>query len=256
MSYLRQALRFRYPVTVANDGSSTVDVEITVPPRWDHFWGNIRSDAFDVILTAADGVTVLDFQRSSFNLATRTLVLQVGAFPVLNDADTESLIWLYYGDAAATDEAGTPVIGATVNGVVYLGQPTVPRIDVTRRPRATLSDIVDKSTDEIVYIWFHIGQLLERQRHPDGGSITFEEVKDVRVQVIEDGAVRPGMAGLVSKFALDQSDRLWVGAGVQAGISDQDFTVSVRIGTEIPSQTNHRVLNPRALLRVRDLTED
>ena len=113
MAYLDSALRFRHPVTVRGDGTANIDVSITIPQDWDHFWDNVRADGFDVVLTAADGVTVLDFQRATWTPASRDGVLQVGGLSVAADADTDSCIWLYYGDPSAADRAGTPTIGST-----------------------------------------------------------------------------------------------------------------------------------------------
>lgn len=255
MGYLRPELRFRHPITVANDGTATVDVEIDIPEHWDHFWDNVRSDGFDAILTAADGVTVLDFLRVSFDVPTRDATMQIGALDVAADADTDSLVWLYYGDAAAADEAGAPVIGSTVPGVPYLGLPTEPAVNVTRRPRQRLSDVVDKASSEVVYVWFHLDSLLEKRLHTDGGALRWEEIKDAKVTVLEDGEARSTMTGLTHKYAIDARGRLFVGAGIQAGIDSHDFTISLEVGTTIPPAANHRILNPRALLRVRDLTE-
>ena len=67
------------PVTIDGSGATagTHDFEVTIPADWDDFWDNIRSDGNDIVLTDADGKSILNFQfKSGFNLPNRSLTLQ------------------------------------------------------------------------------------------------------------------------------------------------------------------------------------
>ena len=55
---------WRRPVAIDNSAGSSgsIDWTLTVPAFDDLFWGNIRSSAQDLRVTAADGVTLLTFE--------------------------------------------------------------------------------------------------------------------------------------------------------------------------------------------------
>ncbi len=81
--------------------------------------GHVSSaSGHDIVFTASDGVTLLDFQRESYSATSGQFVAWV-RLPVLS-ASLNTIIYMYYGNATATDQS-TSSIWSGYDGVWHLG---------------------------------------------------------------------------------------------------------------------------------------
>lgn len=107
MGWLSTEYRYRAPVTVdCSGGGGAVGVVTSIPGDWDQFWSVILPSGIDVVVTGADGVTVLDYERS-FNAAARTFTLTIG--PVSLPETGAHVLWVYYGNPAETVDRAVSV---------------------------------------------------------------------------------------------------------------------------------------------------
>ncbi len=257
MGWFNEAYSFRAPITIDNTGIALVESLLIVPPNWDHFWENVLASGLDIVITAADGETVLDFSRAlTFDVPTR-----VGPFTIENYVTPaitgKVLAWIYYGNPdEVTSRSVVSSISVFMASAIYLGQPTAPKVQPSRRRRNQLGGLVEKTVAETVLVWWELDSLLERRRRAHEGSLRYEEVFTAEMAVFQDGEERANMKIEADmRFATDEQGRTWLGAPVTQGIDRQAFSLSVTIGTQIPALDSHRVLEPRALLRVQDLSE-
>jgi hypothetical protein len=250
--------KYRAAVTVDNSaGSATGDIQFTVPDDWDHFWDTIQTDGDDIRLVGADGQTLLSYDLSAFTYATRTMTIQVDAATLSGVAGMD-LIWLYYGNSSATDGTSVVAIASAKAAYVELGTPSTHRLTAqperpgTDRPRAYLQ----KTADEQLYVWWRVDQLLERRGRAYMSSIKYEELYSAVVTVSLAGVSQGAMVtGTKQRFVELFDGSLWVRFFVQAGTTANTYTVEGLLRTVIPDMTQHRILAPRALLRVKNVSE-
>lgn len=114
MAWYDSAWRFRTPLTIANhSGVSAPEGQITIPKSLGRFWDNVSETFLDVRVTAADGVTPLDwaFHGGTPNRTNRTATIQIDdhdvATPYGNAAASASVgAWLYWGNDDANLASG------------------------------------------------------------------------------------------------------------------------------------------------------
>ncbi|MGD0022992.1 MAG: DUF2341 domain-containing protein, partial [Smithellaceae bacterium] len=93
-----------------------------------------RSDGFDLLFTSSDGTTVLPYEREKYTNVTGELVAWVKVPTLSSTADT--VLYLYYGNAAATDQQNVSnVWDSNYRGVWHLKE----------NPRGTAPQIKDST---------------------------------------------------------------------------------------------------------------
>ncbi|MAF72414.1 MAG: hypothetical protein CMH39_00130 [Micrococcales bacterium] len=102
MSWYNSNYKFREPVTAFNNTSATtVDIELVIPSDFPRFWDNVASDNDDVVITASDGQTKLDFQVSSWNYANKTGTIKIKGYALPNGQLSVSgkiiAVYMYFG---------------------------------------------------------------------------------------------------------------------------------------------------------------
>ena len=106
---------YRAPIVV--DGSATaagtVDATITIPET--HvFWQTVQTSGFDVRFTTSNGFTLLAYNRRTWTHASKVGVFDIDSI-THHTTNTMTVIWVYWGYAAATDGSTAPVIAAALN---------------------------------------------------------------------------------------------------------------------------------------------
>lgn len=122
MSDFSTAFTYRRRITIKKD---YVDAALTNFPLKVSFSGDAsigaacRADGYDVIFTSEDGTTALKFEREYFNvsggLATGVFWVKVPTIAV----DGTTAVYMYYGDADATDTADPANVWDSDFKVVY-----------------------------------------------------------------------------------------------------------------------------------------
>src|ERR1035441_412666 len=84
---------------------------------------NALSTGFDILFTSSDGITKIPYEREAFTKSTGTLVAWVNVATLSHTTDT--VLYLYYGNASATDQqAATSVWDANYKAVWHLKEAT------------------------------------------------------------------------------------------------------------------------------------
>jgi hypothetical protein len=249
-TYADSAFKFRIPVSIpvyTGGGATTVDVEITIPPDWDAFWDNIRSDFFDIKLYSANGETEIDYQRQTgANYSTRTLVLELDAVSI-DDQSSTSLIYLYWGDPdLSTDPTTAFTVSSPVTGYVWIGRPVrLVKPSLNNSGRTEPETVFTKQADEKIDIWFDVRSLLAAYVDPYNGRLGYEAIKRIQPKSLDSSGTDS-----TGRYSSDDTYFLNGYASIRAiaGDSGSDYAVGLDIFT-----TNGQTLTVRCLLKVQNL---
>lgn len=233
-------------------GGGSVDVTVDVPANWDDFWTSILANGYDIVVTAADGTTLVTFERESYTYATRALTLEIDN--VTLTAGRVCLLWVYYGYSGETTDRSTTVTPSSAKiGYIELSAPNRLMFQYTpdqwsaSRPR---SQVVKKSTETIDIA---VGGWPLRKRRDDAQyalSLFAEEVKEANVAVYSGATdVTSAYDETKTRIVYNQGDPI-VFARMDAGTDATDYTIRVTVTT-----TLGQVYEWRGWLAVRDTDE-
>ena len=233
--------------TVGGGGSSaTVDVEFIVPPDWDHFWEQIRSDMFDVVPTTNKGVALTFSRKGGASYANRSLTIQVDGLAILND-NSITMIYLYYGYASASDLSGSVTITSAKTGIISLQRPSgflVPAIGRSAASDSLLTSFL-KGASEHVDIFFLIGGMLVTRLDSYNEHLDQEDIDYVQVFSYDSSGTND--TSRIEVLATEFGGG-FVRARFKGGSSGSNYAATIQIYT-----TENQILESRALLRVKDL---
>lgn len=157
----------RYPVAVdgvTGTSSGTVDVTFAIPAAWDDFWDNVTdtTTGYDIIVTGADGRTLLSFDLSGFSYANRTCTVRIDGLALVGTGKME-MVWLYWTSAQASNLGAVVTITSAITGYIELGSPPA-YYTVVARPlvpgQQESAQFVQKSPSDITHIHWDITDLL------------------------------------------------------------------------------------------------
>jgi hypothetical protein len=253
MAWYSADYKNRYPVAInvlgGSETAGTEDVQIVVPKDWDDFWNNIRSDAFDVVLTNAEGVQQT-FQRQTFNYANRLLTLEADNVTFLN-RNSISLMYIYFNNPAqSSDLASSFTASSPKIGTISLGRPSQYAVGnlIQQQGNETPVATFQKTEDEEIYIWFRVGSLLSSRISTYNDHIEYEEVAYVQIESLD-------AAGSDDIARYSEADTrfipAWCGAKFKAGANNTSYTLNIKVITSSTGITQK--YNARALLRIRNL---
>ena len=251
MSWYNGSFNRRMPVTINASAASsgTHDFEVTIPTDWDDFWDNIRSDGNDIVLTDADGKSILNFQfKAGFNLPNRSLTLEAENINI-GSANTMRVCQLYFDNANQSTSLQTSItVSSVLTGHIYLGGPAGFVVkDSGFRPIGTVpTSIFQKDPDDQIDIWFPVGTRLAKRRVEFNQRLDFKLVQRASIEVKNNTKVNQ-----VSMYALEELRVIngWCRLRIKAGLDGNDFTVRLGLVT-----TDAEVIVMSCLLQVRELT--
>jgi hypothetical protein len=249
MSWYDTSWRFRAPVAINNlSGASPIDISFVIPT--DHpFWDDVLSSGNDIRVTDADGRNVLAYQLATWTHASKAGVIEVDGYTP-PDADSMCLIWIYWGNAGAAAASGSFTASSAKTGT--MDPISVPRQNVftvsPNSPGATQpQNVITKGTAETVFAWLDFSSYLIKRPVQFGGSNFGEEIDSVAFQVFYGVSDETGVYDETqTRFYHPALVRLQL----QAGTDGRDYTVSATV-----KLTSGRVVNPRILLKVKNVNE-
>lgn len=231
---------------------STIDVSIAVPTDFAHFWATIQADGDDIRITDSDGLTARDYQWASFSYANRTGTIEVDN--VSHTSLTGNLIWLYYGNSAATDGSTSFTATTPETGTIYLG--AVPRRNLLatgqEAPRTSIpSQQLQKSVNEDIYVHWRVEGLITRQ-HAYEGSTRYEEIDYIEsADITLAGVSQTAMKALPQARLFEAGDGYtYARIGYTGGVTGTDYTIEISLVT-----TFGRTITGRAMMTVIDTAE-
>ena len=248
MTWFDSRWKHRAPIAVDNtSGASTIDISCSVPAEWG-FWSTVKSDGTDIRLVDADGSTVLTYKVDDWNYANKIATLKIDNYDA-PDAAAVVLIWVYWGNSAASSAAGSFTVSSAKTGKI---EPICQARPVIREGhlqpgRTKPMDQIAKAPDETLHVYFDVEGLLNRRCEKINGASRGEEMDYVKLRVLSGSSDQSSM--------YDEGKTRFIHPGIikchiTAGANSTDYIISLRIGT-----TEGRVLNPRVLLRVKDVSE-
>jgi len=227
--------------------SATIDIEILIPPDWDTFWDEIKSDMKDIVVTDPVGEMVTFAHKAGANYSTRTLTLQVDDYPSNHDNSMNAL-WVYYGDATeTTDHTSSVTIASAKDGYILLERPYSRVVASRGGQSATDAPITsfNKSTIDTIDVFFLTSGLLGRRLENYNDRDGLEAIDYVQVFSYDSGGTNSNTRYDVADTRLGNN---FVRARYKAGDNGSDYAVAIEIFT-----TEKQVIQSRAILRVKNL---
>jgi hypothetical protein len=188
MAWYDDAYARRVPIVVDDRaGSGSRDVTAAVPSTLSELWDTIQADGDDIRVTLDDGVTPVTYQWSGFSYANRTGSVQVDNATAPQAA--MNVLWLYFGNAAATSGAGSFTASSARTGhiVATVPGPSVPILQGLAAGQRPPSVWVG-ATGESRRIWWDLTGILSPLRAPSEGQTSGQEVQAVIADAQDSGA--------------------------------------------------------------------
>jgi len=187
--YSNQWTRRRKFTVSQNAGSTTIDVELTVPKEDDEFWNNVLASGNDIRATSADGITLVSFDLNSFNTTTRAGTIELDNVTAIATGTTA--FWLYWGNSAATSGTSSFVPASPVTAQLLPAVPLGPWYALAQvHSYGDTSTKVRISKAPLDKGWLAVDctNLLYPNIDSRSGSRAYEEVASFQVTSVESGA--------------------------------------------------------------------
>lgn len=251
MTWYNEDYRRRQIIAIDATGgtgvSADIDFEVEIPPDWDDFWENIRSDFKDVVLTDSNGL-LINFQRKTgANYSTRTLTLQAYRMTIKND-DSIAVAYLYFYQPDETTDSTTSItVSSPKNGYIMLSAPhsrVVSQSASQSALDAPIQSFVKGSNDE-VHVYFIVNQTFAKRISPYNERNDQEGIDYVQVFSYDSSGTDSA-----TRYSENQTrfGNGFVRATYKSGDDAADYAIAIQIYT-----TLGQLFEMRAILRVIDL---
>tara|TARA_R100001015_G_C4631586_1_gene194205 strand:- start:117 stop:875 length:759 start_codon:yes stop_codon:yes gene_type:complete len=238
----------RQPVAIdalTGDGSQqNKDVQLTIPKTWDIFWDNIQSNLYDVVPVSNDG-TLLTFERTTENHATRTLVITLDNHSVKTQAI--NFIYLYFQNPDQSSDPATPFTPSSpINAYIDISQAGgfIVRQPLNRPATAEPLQAIVKASTDIIDVYFAISGLFRSMLSPYAQRVDFEGVNYVNIYSLNS-------SGTNDTGRYEEADTRFISGFVRArakgGSDSTDYALVCRVVTSTEQQ-----IDIRCLVQVRD----
>jgi len=235
---------YRAPIVV--DGSATaagtVDATITIPETHP-FWLTVQSTGYDVRFTTNNGYTLLAYNRRTWTYASKVGVFDINAI-THHTTNTMTVIWIYWGYAAAADGSTSPSISGALNAYLYVGAMADPQFAIRLEPVGSTSPTqqVQKTTSEALALSWQFPPMIKRTI-PWEGTLDFEGPRTLS------SGTSPGLSHLTSQLRLGlDRDRLFIRSLFSGGTDGTNDDAYVQVVT-----TDDRTLRGTANIVHEDL---
>lgn len=227
---------FGFRTGVAVDGTglvTTLNVTVTVPPDHALFWDNVQSDGDDVRFTQSDGMTVLAYERTTWDYANRSALFKVTAFNLASAGDMGNL-WMYFGNSTVSSGSTAYGGGALQTGQIIVSGPTSQ--DLIVEPGSLQGETspryqLQKTPDESVFVWVLVN--LATRDTLFNGYFYGEEIQYADV-VADDANVTVAMTDL--RLFTNRQGFAFLRVKISGGADLDTDTVRITVGT-----TNSRI---------------
>lgn len=252
----------RRPIAVDGTASASTadrDVTVTIPVHDQAFWSAVDALGYQVLFTEADGVTVIEHRRQTWDYNNKSAV-----FNILGDsgagnawgpavANAMSVLWMYVGYTNWTDLSVVTAPAGAFTGHLCVEAPgdVIPyspdRPDA-RKPTVRRS----KQTAERAAYWIDVTDALPLAQKAYAGSPVLEEVLYADVTSERAGVATAIEVETAVRFAWYRN-RMFIRAVVSGGTDGNDYVVRVKFGTTNPSETGEvRTMQQTILVQVRN----
>tara|TARA_Y100000401_G_scaffold117444_1_gene126275 strand:+ start:377 stop:1207 length:831 start_codon:yes stop_codon:yes gene_type:complete len=271
MAWFDETWPYRQPLTFANHGGvSAPEGQITIPAAFGAFWEQVQSDFKDVRITAADGVTLLDwaFHGGTPSQANRTATIQID--------QTNHDVATLYGNAAASasvgaflywgNEANNLASGAN-NSINITTTPKAVSVDLTNPTSSTLDHIfkcyktqpdisypkfrIRKQVSDSIKIYWDLSGCVTKLRRNNQASVRDEEIAYVKAIIYDqDGADTTSAMTVLNDIKIGPD--YVVSMPLKAGDHEKRYIIIMTFGL-VNHQGDVRVFDQRATVLVNNL---
>ena len=272
MAWLDNAWLYRVPLTIANhSGVNAPEAQITIPKSAGHFWSKTLSSFNDVRITAADGITLLDWAfdggTPSQDNRTATIVVDdtnhnVATLYGNNAASASVGAWMYYGNDTTnlTSNANNSVnvntgsakamllpVGAATSMTnayhVHISSPGVNQ----EYPNSEFRKQVNDET----FIFWHLGRSIAQLSLPNHRRFDNEEIAYVKAVIYDqDGADTTSAMTTLNEIVI--LDDHVVRMPIKAGDHEKRYIIIMTFGL-VDAEGDIRVIDQRATIHVKNL---
>lgn len=261
--------KFRIPLTVANhSGVAAPEGQITIPKSLGKFWENVQADFDDVVVTAADGVTLLDwaFHGGTPSQANRTATIQIDDYAVSdlygNDAASASVgAFLYWGN---DDDQ---LASSANNSINITTTPKTVHVEVADPLSSSTAFVVPckgievgqaynhaefrKPANETTRIYWDLSGVVMSLARPNQRSRHNEEIAYVKAIIYdEDGANTTSAMTTLNSIAIGPD--YVVQMPITAGDHEKRYSIHLTAGL-VDEAGGLRITDQRATLHVRNV---
>lgn len=233
MSWYSADYKRRMPVLVDNrSGAATIDVAVTIPSEWGAFWSVIDDDGFGYVVTDSDGVTLLDFQRTSHNTTTRSGGFEVDAWAPAG-SNGWYVLWVYWDIASPTDQSTTFTASGAKTGYIHIAEPLRPTFIAQAVDNGATVPPKSYQTDpaSVLRLSCDITDELAKQDAALNESQAFEEPTTVAFASSNGGTPDTNVWDADSVRIGIYAGRLYVSVRVESGASGNDYMDTFTITT-------------------------
>jgi hypothetical protein len=255
------AKRAAISVDIPGGGTTTVDVDITIPREWDEFWDAIDSAGNELRVVWYDGQTklVYDVDNGSggaFDKTNRLGRIRIDGMTVPN-ATAMLQIWLYFASTSNQGDGSAAVtIASARNGYIEVSSPGFhrfahrPQFAQMTRPR----DIIHKTAAEQQHVWIRYDRVIAKRPTPGNLSPIHDELMYVDVGVENTSGVdQTTMYDYTATRFVYSRGIMWVRVLIKAGTSGTNYTLVVKPRVIAPGATTaSQQLETRIGVSVRD----
>ena len=237
---------YRLPLTFENTsgGSGNAVFSLAGIADLDEFWDNVQSDGYDIIVTTAEGSTIIAptaWDILSFNKTTRTGTIRIQG---LTMPAGMSLYWLYWGKngtAATSQWVSTPAPSSPKTVHLHRGDPL--SVEPSRRilggigsaqPRATTPrHALRKEADAALRVYWLLDNLKRTKLANAAGSTEWDQpsVGTHEVVDVNDSDVATMYTVTEGRFAVDGDGRVYYSMIVKAGTTGTSYTARATVTT-------------------------
>lgn len=254
MSWYSSDYRFRRALSVDCTGSASSPRDATIAIAADdaEFWETIASDADDIRVTDADGITLETYDIASFDYANKVLTVEIDNATVTGSS--HNVFWLYFGyaSAAAGNTPFSPSGAATGYTALEIPDPAYIVAVAPERPGATIpAQKIAKNTSETIFLYWDIEDVLMRRDYSRQQSAVYEEPSSYKFAVTDGGVAQAGMIDETLCRVITANGRRYVRVAVQDGTTATDYIGLLTLKTSLG-----RILQATCLIQVRLPSED
>ena len=271
MAWYDDAWVYRTPLTIPNhSGASAPECTLTISARHGKFWDNVLSNFHDVRLTAADGVTPLDWGfDGTLSVDNRTCAFHV--------ANTNHNVATLYGNDAADASVGAFMYWGNITANLASGSNNSVNI-TTNSAKTMMTSLVDpkssssvfhfacyqpgteaeyprhrvrKQVNDTTYIYWDLSSCVQSLARPNQLSRRNEEIAYVKCVIYDqDGADTTSAMTTLNQIRI--CDNYVVEMPIKAGTHEKRYIIIMTFGL-VDESGRMRVLDQRATLLVDNL---
>lgn len=274
MSWLAKEWTYRMPLALVNSGgANTLDADFSIPNDLGPYWRNSLSNLNDIRVTAADGVTLLNWkQGSNTNYSNKIVEVEVDAYDFSGEAwggnsgaaTANSAVkgYLYWGNDTANLASGQAANVSIANAItpgMQLAQPTtstpVIRCRPLRKDQLYPDDYIVKQSTESTLLWWDLKACMMYRSSQNERSRLLEEIAWARIKVeqIDGNNIIDRTSTMTPPASISFSNHHIVSHTLTAGASGGLYLITLTVGTD-DGMGGTRVLDYRCTLKCYDLT--